>query len=260
MKYIGIIKRLLGINMFNKRRIKKDYRKIEKCFSKHQNYCEKQKNMKDQLEKNYNETEKKDYSEKELLKRLQYLQNGLGLYQSFYISVITGAIFLTLSLCLPGMMQITLDYESKIAQHKYLLNNDEFYAEGYKQGIIDMKQDSGSEYITSSIDFDVLHERQVNLYFDGYNYAQNDGYGYSSFNLIILIIIAYLGFTIYIYCQLKSQQNAFNKYQTNDFEIDLIKKKLGIVKNETKHYRVKLKNQGRKVKVSVDEIEIVEEL
>lgn len=197
-----------------------------------------------------------------MLKRLNYLENGLGLYQAFYITVIIGAVFLVLSLFLPNTIQISSDIEKEVTIHQYLLGRNEFYSKGYEQGTIHSKEgrvdDNGS--ITFSIDFDELDEQQEDLYFDGYNYAINNGYGYSAFRFISLKIIAvYLVLTIGIYYCLKSQQNNFNKYQTNAFEIDLIKKKLGIAEKETKHYRVKLKNQGKKVKASVDEVEFLEE-
>lgn len=59
---------------------------------------------------------------------------------------------------------------------------------------------------------------------------------------------------------LKRQESNFDEYQTNSFEIYLLKKKLGIAENETKYYKVKLKNKGKKVRAVIDEMEITEEI
>lgn len=228
--------------------------RILKCKN---NFQEKHKIMKEGLQKIYNEY---NYSERALLKRLHYLQNGLGLYQSFYISLFISLFFFILSLFAPAIMEISSDFTHKIRMHQYMLENDTYYAEGYKEGIAHEEINNEAER-TFSMNFNELSNNQARDYFDGYNYAINNGYGYESFNYLIWwSFIVYVIGIIVIYMFLKRQESNFDEYQTNSFEIYLLKKKLGIAENETKYYKVKLKNKGKKVRAVIDEMEITEEI
>ena len=225
--------------------IKKDFNKIKKDFCKEQRFCDKQEYIKVKLTDNYCY---KKYTEKELLKRLQYLRNGISLDQSFYISFFISVVFFALSIFLPSMMQSAFDHEGRISQHQYFLQNNEYYAQGYNMGL-EQKENDGDYVIHQS--FDNWEKVQIKMFENGYNYAMNDGYdfNYVSLKTTVYIIIAYLMVIVAAYAWQLSRQNSFNEYLTNDFEIELILKKLGVIKNCTKQYRVTIKSQGQDARV-----------
>jgi hypothetical protein len=233
---------------------------LERNLDHKLNYKEKQRNFKEGLREIYDDNEHHNYKESTLLKRLQYLQNGVGLYQAFYISLFISGIFFVLSLFLPNIMGNITDYTQKTVIHQYMLKSNTYYEEGYEQGARDAVSKNKDEFCPT-IDLDKITKSQEENYMDGYNYAFNNGYDFGNpIHLLLWTIFVYCLGIISLYFLFKRQEMKFNKYQTNSFEIALISKKLGIAEKETKYYRVKLKNQGKKVKAIVDEMEITEEV